>query len=536
MDYSPDHIYFKDLQSRFLNCSEFLAIKLGLKSRAEAVGKSDFDFFDEEHARLASADEQEIIRTGQAVVNKIEKEFWKSNGQTTWSLTNKIPLRSSTGEIIGTFGISKDITEQKNKEEDLRRTQAFLNSVVENLPIGVFIKEARELRFVLWSKGNEELIGIPRSEIMGKNDYDLFTKEEADLFTAKDRETLAQGHVVNVSEETIQTRHRGKRNLLTRKVPIMDENGQPAYLLGISEDITERKQAEAELEKTQKKLLDVSHQAGMAEVATGVLHNVGNVLNSVNVSATLVMDNLKKSKAGSLSRVVAMLHEHATDLGAFLAEDPKGKQLPAYLDQLATYLENERSTSLQELELLRQNIEHIKDIVAMQQNYAKISGVSETVKVNELVEDAIRMNAGALVRHDVQLIREYDAHAPEITVEKHKVLQILVNLIRNAKYACDESGRADKHLIVRVTNGDDRVRIAVADNGVGIPSENLPRIFNHGFTTRKEGHGFGLHSGALAANELGGSLHVRSDGLGQGATFTLELPLKIKPEEIVCNV
>jgi len=114
---------------------------------------------------------------------------------------------------------------------------------------------------------------------------------------------------------------------------------------------------------------------------------------------------------------------------------------------------------------------------------------------------------------------------PPITVEKHKVLQILVNLIRNAKHACDESGRKDKQVTVRIAKGGGRITVSVTDNGVGIPPENMTRIFNHGFTTRKDGHGFGLHSGALAAKEMGGSLSVTSDGLGHGATFTLELPV-----------
>ena len=263
----------------------------------------------------------------------------------------------------------------------------------------------------------------------------------------------------------------------------------------------------------------------MAEVATGVLHNVGNVLNSVNVSSILVADNLKKSKAPNLSKAVALLREHALDLGAFITSDPKGKQLPDYLAQLAEHLAGEQAAALEELAHLQKNIEHIKDIVAMQQSYAKISGVTETVQVSDLVEDALRMNASALVRHDVEAIREFEA-VPPITVEKHKVLQILVNLIRNAKYACDEAGRPDKRLTVRVTNGDNRVRIAVIDNGIGIPPENLTRIFNHGFTTRKDGHGFGLHSGALAAKEMGGLLHVRSEGVGKGAMFILELPLE----------
>jgi C4-dicarboxylate-specific signal transduction histidine kinase len=136
------------------------------------------------------------------------------------------------------------------------------------------------------------------------------------------------------------------------------------------------------------------------------------------------------------------------------------------------------------------------------------------------------MNSEALARHDVRLVRDFDPNVPEVTVEKHKVLQILVNLIRNAKYACDDSTEEDKRVTVRVTNGEGRVHVIVADNGVGIPRENLTRIFNHGFTTRKHGHGFGLHSGALAAKEMGGSLLVHSDGPGKGAIFTLELPVK----------
>ena len=159
----------------------------------------------------------------------------------------------------------------------------------------------------------------------------------------------------------------------------------------------------------------------------------------------------------------------------------------------------------------------------MQQNYATVGGVKEMINVVNLIEDSMRMNEGALNRHRVKVIREFE-NVPLMNVEKHKILQILVNLVRNAKYACDESGSADKQLTMRVTNGDGRIKISVMDNGVGILPENLTRIFNHGFTTRKGGHGFGLHSGALAAKEMGGALTVHSDGPGRGATFTLELP------------
>ena len=151
-------------------------------------------------------------------------------------------------------------------------------------------------------------------------------------------------------------------------------------------------------------------------------------------------------------------------------------------------------------------------------------GVTEMVDVRTLVEDSLRMNEGAFSRHGVTLVRDLQ-EVPLITVDKHKVLQILVNVIRNAKYACDESGSPEKRVTVRVRAVNGTLLIAVIDTGVGIPPENLQRIFNHGFTTRKGGHGFGLHSCALAAKDLGGSLQGESAGPGQGATFTLTLPL-----------
>jgi len=289
-------------------------------------------------------------------------------------------------------------------------------------------------------------------------------------------------------------------------------------------DVTDRRRSENELAKLHQQLMDTSRQAGMAEVATSVLHNVGNVLNSVNVSSTLISNQMKKSKAANLSKVVSLIQANLNDLGTFLTSDPRGKQLPGYLSQLAEHLVGEQSAILKEVSLLQENIEHIKDIVVMQQDYAKISGVVTTVKVSDLIEDALRLNLGALQRHRIEIRRDIE-ELPLANMERHKILQILVNLIRNAKYACDESFRTDKMITLRVRGKEDRVFISVIDNGIGIPEENLTLIFNHGFTTRKDGHGFGLHSAALAAMEMGGSLNATSEGKGKGATFTLELPL-----------
>jgi signal transduction histidine kinase len=225
-----------------------------------------------------------------------------------------------------------------------------------------------------------------------------------------------------------------------------------------------------------------------------------------------------------VSRLAALLREKGSGAGAFIDNDERGKRIPEYLTSLGEQLMNEQKMALEELASLRDNLEHIKDTVAMQQSYAKRCGVTETIEVADLVEDSLRLNAGAFVRHGVTLRREFN-EVPPITVDKHKVLQVLVNLVRNAKYACDESGKSEKLLTLRIEKAPAGVRISVIDNGVGIPAENMSRLFTHGFTTRASGHGFGLHSGALAAQELGGSLLVKSDGPGCGATFILELPL-----------
>lgn len=299
----------------------------------------------------------------------------------------------------------------------------------------------------------------------------------------------------------------------------------------LSNEVAEHKQAKVALETAQRQLIDTSREAGMAEVATNVLHNVGNVLNSVNVSAAVLMESLRKSKCSNLAKIATLLREHASDLAGFLTADPRGRQLPDYLIDLSQFLAEERNTLLAELGSLIKNIEHIKDIVSMQQNYASASGLKESVSLRDLVEDAIQLNNAALIRHDVQIAREY-AEIPKVLTEKHRVVQILVNLIRNAKYALDEGAPAEKFLTLRINgDGSRKVRIEVADNGCGISPEVMPHIFEHGFTTRAGGHGFGLHGSVLAARQLGGTLDAHSEGRGRGTTFILELPLGLDTDE-----
>ncbi|PTL80066.1 ATP-binding protein [Vitiosangium sp. GDMCC 1.1324] len=279
-----------------------------------------------------------------------------------------------------------------------------------------------------------------------------------------------------------------------------------------------------ELKEVHQQLVQTARRAGMAEIATNVLHNVGNVLNSVYTSSQVARQRLNEMRLEHVSRVANMLDERQPDLSSFLTHDERGRHLMPFLNKLGQSLQDDRQDIVTLLDDVGRYTEHIGDIVKVQQNYARTPRLHEPVLLSGLVEDALRINAAGLVRHQVKVERQL-ADLPPLLTDKHKTLMILVNLVSNAKYAMDSVPVSERRLIVRLERtSDNLVRILIQDNGMGIAPEMLTRIFQYGFTTREEGHGFGLHSSALAAQELGGSLTVHSDGPGLGATFTLEMP------------
>lgn len=280
----------------------------------------------------------------------------------------------------------------------------------------------------------------------------------------------------------------------------------------------------AQLESARKNLMDQSYQSGRAEVAVSVLHSVGNALNGVVLSSYQLLEKAKAASVGDVSKVAGLLQEQKTDLARFLTDDPRGQMVPHYLTSLASVLEEERQQMIKETLLLQERVDTIKDIISRQQDFSKQVQVRETEHPEELLEDALKLSLDQRANTAIEIERDYQ-NVHKIKVDRHKVLQILLNLINNARSACMESDRQDKRIILRLFPArDDRVIIQVVDNGVGIPAESLDRIFEQGVTTRKGGHGVDLHSCSLAASELGGKLTVKSDGCGLGTTSTLELP------------
>jgi predicted ATPase/signal transduction histidine kinase/tRNA A-37 threonylcarbamoyl transferase component Bud32 len=315
----------------------------------------------------------------------------------------------------------------------------------------------------------------------------------------------------------------------------------------LTKEITERKRAEQELsrykdhledlvkertnelESAQGRLVDLSRRAGMAEVASGVLHNVGNVMNSVNVGASVTRDAVKALPVEGLTRACDLLDQNANGLSAYLGADPTGRKIPEYLRKLGTALTEEKQGILTKIDQLSGHLEHMKKIIAAQQSYAKVNGVTEVCTLEEIAETALAISEGVLRNSNIDIVRDYE-RLPAVLIDRHQIMQILVNLVSNAKHALEEQVSERRELKVAIAKVDGGVRIEVRDTGVGISRENLAKVFNHGFTTKKKGHGFGLHNCANAAQQMDGSLTAYSDGLGQGASFVLRIPVEYADE------
>ena len=408
-----------------------------------------------------------------------------------------------------------DISELKRAQESIQKSREQYMLAVNGSNDGIWDWDLRT---------NEQFLSPQWKRMIGYQDHELpntFSTFE-ELLHPDDKprvmEYLQSYLKGEESQYRIEFRLRHKDSsylwILARGEALRDQNGTAYRIAGSHTDITDRKRVE-----------ESSRLSGMAEVATGVLHNVGNVLNSVNVTATFIAAKTRELRIDNLVATIQLLERHSGDLPDFLARDPKGRRVLPYLAKLGNHFQEQRQDLQIELDLLREHIEHIRRIVATQQNYAKASGLAEEISLSALVEDAFRMIQPGFERHKIRFEREYE-NLPPVLADKHSVLQILLNLLRNAKDAITGGNNPERIVGVRIgPHGGDRVRVEVKDSGVGLASENLTRVFAHGFTTKQNGHGFGLHCGALAARQMGGSLWAESPGLGLGATFILELPI-----------
>lgn len=418
-------------------------------------------------------------------------------------------------------GIAERTHELAKSYEAIRASEYFYHSLVESLP-QIIVRKDTEGRFTYANTGFSELVGHPLDQLIGRLESEFYPPERAAKFRADDLRAMETRQTLEY--ETIAERKgRAPRYLHVKKVPLYNQQGQAMGVQILFWDMTTFREIEEKLKQAQRELVETSRLAGIAEMATGILHNLGNALNSVNITTSLTVTRIRRSKVDSVQKIAQLLAQHHDQLPEFFSSDPRGRKLPSYLNELASHLIAERDEMLAELRGLQASVEHIKELVASQQKHARVIGVTEVVPASELVEYALRINEASLRRYDITVVREFST-VPLVKVERQKALQIISNLLTNARDALVECDRREKRISVGVRGAaGDRVQIFVTDNGVGIAPENLTRIFAFGFTTKTSGHGFGLHSSALAAAEMGGTVKATSEGVGHGATFVLEL-------------
>jgi PAS domain S-box-containing protein len=488
LDNVPDSIYFKDSASRFIRISKACATKFGLSDPADAAGRTDFDFFLEEHARHAYDNEQEMIRTGEAVINLEEKETYP-DGRVTWCSTTKMPLRDRSGRIVGTFGISRDITDRKNAAIELQKMTRFLDSIVENLPIMLFIKEAAGLRFERLNKAGEELLGIPREHVLGKNDYDFFPQKEADFFIAKDRDVLAGRELVDIPEEEIITT-RGKRILHTRKIPLLDEEGRPSHLVGISEDITLAKDAAAALHEAKEAAETASRSK--SEFLANVSHEIRTPMNGIIGMTELALDTDLKPEQREFLNMVKASADALLDVINDILDFSKIEAGKLDLDAVAFPLRDSLGDTMKTLALR-----------------AHKKGLELACHVLADVPDHLIGDPGRLRQIIVNLV----GNAIKFT-EKGEVVVRVKSQVGNSRFEEDANGEPAGVLL----------HFEVQDTGIGIPRDRQEAIFApfvqaDGSTTRKYGGtGLGLAISGRLVELMGGRIGVESEP-GRGSTF-----------------
>jgi signal transduction histidine kinase len=308
----------------------------------------------------------------------------------------------------------------------------------------------------------------------------------------------------------------------------VDETMAPIILKWVLQQAQERKQFLVELQLLRSQLGEAAYKIELADVASTVLHNVGNVLTSVTVAANMVESVVDQSSVTLVNRMAELMNAHQGDLGTYLTEDPKGKRIPTSLEKLGSHLIEEQQTILTEMRGLVRNIRHMKQIIASQQTMAKSTVRVESIALVDVLTHAMEMSFQPEDAKWMTIYRDYQ-EVPSVLIDQHQLLQILVNLLRNAKQAMQQQGQEHHELRLRVNchnNEKTSVVLTIQDSGIGITPEHLSKMFTRGFTTKQDGNGIGLHSSIVAIQNMGGSMLVHSDGVGKGAVLTLTFPVR----------
>lgn len=398
----------------------------------------------------------------------------------------------------------------------LMATKSEMNAILDNAPNAI-ISLSPDGKILSSNAASEQVLECTREELAGINISEIISEKNAELFFS----IMSDDGLNNKIEVDIKL-----KNGEIRPVELSGcryNHNKRIQLICIIRDLTEIREQEKRTAEIQKEYREVSRHAGKAEVATEILHNVGNILNSVNVTISLICSRLKKMPVDKFSQAANMLEEYK-DIIAKESSSGKGALVVDYIKKFSDKLSNTKTDQLNDFVMLADRIDHIKAIVKTQQEHAKLVSVIEDVDVNALLDDLLELNKVTFSNNDIRVIKNYGLIKPVVT-DRHKLMSVLVNVINNARDALKGSPNM-RTLNIDTVENEYNITIKITDNGVGISSDNLMKIFNHGFTTKDAGHGFGLHSCANTIKELGGELELNSDGNNCGCEVLLQLPVK----------
>ncbi len=534
IDNIPDHIFIKDMQGHYVTDNIAHAKFVGLTSPEQIAGKTVKDLFPPEIAAKFTEDDRAVLSSAQPITSR-EEPIVDRQGKQLWMATTKIPLHDTNGRVSGLVCVSRDITRRRKAEQEMLELQNFLFSIIENIPNMVFVKDAVELRFVRFNTAGEELLGYPREEMLGKNDYDFFPKEQADFFIEKDRAVLRDRKLLDIPAEPIMTR-RGKRILHTKKMPIL-VNGQVQYLLGISEDITDRVAAEEQLQdqnvkltemarsereaneklkKAQSQMLQTEKLAAMGQLVAGVAHEINNPLSFVSNNVAVLQRDLAAVRA-----LLEMYREGDPILGS------SNPELMGKIRELADAIDLPYTLSnLDEMMLRsRDGLRRIQNIVKDLRDFARLDESDlQEADLNHGIESTVNIVRGRAKAKQVEITLDLQPLRPLVCYPA-KINQVVMNLVSNAIDACNDRGM----VTVRSAELPDRsgVKLEVIDTGSGIPQGIRERIFDPFFTTKPqgEGTGLGLSISYGIVKDHDGTIEVDST-VGQGTTFSIKLPFR----------
>ena len=522
----------------------------GLRSNLKQV-----DLFHTVDMYVNKDDRQELLRKlyQEGTLHNYQVRFKRITGKEFWAEFS-VKYYPESNLIEGSI---KDVTRNKEAEEVLKRSREELNrlvkertkqledsqkellektrqlelsnqklqeneyqirSILENSPDYILnVDDSCKIQYC-----NRSIVGFEKQELVGTSILELTTKENQQKLQNSINKVFSSGAADNIEIDMLFSG--ADNHWFEIRFARLKADDPISQVMIIATDITQRLIAESELEDAQNLAIEKAHKAGMVDIASGILHNVGNLLNSVNTSIHVLGKILRNSSHDGLSQANSILREKIDSLDEFVASDPKGKLLLKYYFQVGEMIEKEHGQLADNTNRIKEKLELISGVIAAQQSFADADSLTEKHSLAAVVEDVLTIHMGSIERYGIAIEKDF-CELPKIPIQKAKLVHVLISILDNATEAMSDLNDQLKKITISTAKEAENVILTISDTGVGIPEENLKRIFMHDYRNAQNRHCFSLHCSAIYMTEMNGTIWAKSGGKNKGATFYLQLPM-----------